>query len=224
MRRSKWAPRSLGRRGPTTRRWIRRQPLTAPASIPELQIAEPVVQPVRATLPELNRGRRDAVSAPTRRARDRLATVALTHLAHAPLKKLARSDSATLPRSDRGETAAARSAHEVVVRFLRRDAAHGALDADLSVELGPDEDERGTSVRRQLPALTAVVVGEEQETALVDPAQEHRAGRGPPARGGRCDRHGIRPGAACRARVGQPRQELPDRIFAGGLFVQRARP
>src|SRR5262249_23667652 len=53
-----------------------------------------------------------------------------------------------------------------------RDTGHTSFDPDLFVERRPIETERGPGVLGQLATLTAVVVGEEHESARVGAAKE----------------------------------------------------
>src|SRR5690348_8094776 len=91
-----------------------RQALDQPGVVVAPAVAQPVVQPVRAPLPELDRRRAEAIAAPVRRSRD-LATLVLgDQLLHMSLQDRAIGDDLALRRGPRAQAAAPRAALEVV--------------------------------------------------------------------------------------------------------------
>src|SRR5581483_5793461 len=127
-------------------------------------IAEAVVQPVVAVLPELPRVRREPEAAPPLRPR-RLALQ--RELCDAPLEPLARLDRTALWRRGGGETRTERPRGEVRVRLGIGDPGDGALDAHLAAERLPVEEERRARVLRQLLPFAARVVREEDDPVLL---------------------------------------------------------
>src|SRR5215207_1198736 len=130
-------------------------------------IHEPVVQPVLAPLPELERLRLDPIPAPVRRARDLAPLVRELQLPQAVLQRSPAPDLAALRAGPRPEAAAARAAGEVGVGLLVGDARGGTFYPDLPPQFAPVEEERAARVLRELAGLAALVVGVEDEAALV---------------------------------------------------------
>src|SRR5262245_27200220 len=141
------------------------------------RVAQPVVQPVGAALPEFDRQRHDAVAAPVRRAR-RVVGIALAYALHGGLERTAGGHRLALRRRPGGEAGAERAAGVIRVRGGGGHLVDGAVDAHLALEVGPLEYEAGGRARRELAALAAAVVGEEDEAAVLDALQKHDPGRG----------------------------------------------
>src|SRR5436309_7456571 len=113
------------RRGIGASGTLRRQAFQDPAFAPP-GVAEPIVEPVRAALPELDRLRDEAIAAPGIRPRHALAGVAVAahQLPDRLLELAAVRHHAALRRGDGAETAAEGPGIEVGVGLLRA----GALD------------------------------------------------------------------------------------------------
>lgn len=66
-----------------------------------------------------------------------------------------------------------------------------AMDADLAVQFLPVEDEGGTGVRGQFPALAAEVIGEEDEAVRIEAFEQDHAGGRVTIGGGGGEGHGV---------------------------------
>jgi hypothetical protein len=109
----------------------------------------------------------------------------------------------------------------VRVGFFRRDLLHGALDAHLPLELLPEKNQRRRRVRREVMALAALVVGEEDQAALVGALQQADARRGPAVGVDRRHGHRRRLEHLRAERLLHPRVELPERVGVHGALVER---
>jgi len=85
-------------------------------------------------------------------------------------------------------------------------------DPHLAAQLGPTEGERRTSGVVQLDGLVARVVGEEHEATVVDPLQQHVAGRRPAIGGNGAEDHGVGLPVAGSLHLAEPTMELGDRV------------
>src|SRR5947208_12491832 len=136
-------------------------------------VVKPVMEPVRAVLPELVRLGDEAKAAPARRPR-KLAATGL-ELGGGRFEGSATLDNAALRRHARADLRAARARGEVGVGLGLRDALDRPFDPHLPPERVPVEEERRARVRGQLGALAALVAGEEDEAALVEALTQHHA-------------------------------------------------
>src|SRR4051794_40713089 len=143
--------------------------LNAPAAA-FAPVEEPVVQPVGASLPELDLRRNEAIAAPVRRS-GRLLRVFLFHLGHRFFQYLPVGDLFALGRCPRGEPGAERPAAIVGVGLLRRHFLDGSLDAHLPLEVRPEEHGARGGARGELLSFAAEVVGIEHESAALDAFQ-----------------------------------------------------
>src|SRR5262249_15418833 len=126
---------------------------------------------------------------------------------------LAASDDLALVRGGGAELAADRAAVEVGIRLLGADTLNASLDANLALELHPEEDERGPRVLVQLGALAALVIAKEHEATLVHLLEQHHTRRGQ-ALGARCgQRHRIRLWQPGLERGVEPALKLAERIL-----------
>src|SRR5437867_4288523 len=133
-----------------------RKPLDLPGR-PVSHIEQTVVQPVGAALPELDLARRDAIAAPVRRSRGRIA-VALAYFFHRPLECSTVRNALALRRGPRGMTRAERAAGEIGVRVSSVDPLDRAVDAHLALQVRPHEDQAGGAARFELARLAAAVI------------------------------------------------------------------
>src|SRR5439155_22640034 len=115
------------------------EPLDEPA-VALAAIAQPVVEPVRAVLPELVALGRDSEAAPVRRPQD----VAASRLerCHPRLEARTTLDHLALRRGARADLGAAGTRAEVRLRLGFLDALDGSLDPHLPPEGIPVEEER----------------------------------------------------------------------------------
>src|SRR5437879_3879239 len=95
-----------------------KEPRDRPVAAGLALVAEAVVEAAVAVLPELPRVRNDAVAAPRRRARRRLAGEVVLELRDPLFEDRARLERLTLPRRERAELCPARACREVRVRLL----------------------------------------------------------------------------------------------------------
>src|SRR5205809_1131676 len=153
-----------------------RKPLDSPAAASK-RIKQAVVQPVGAALPELDALRHHAVAAPMRRPKGALA-MAFTGFFHGGLQRGAVRHALALRRGPGGEPGAQRPGRKVRVRFLGAQLLDAALDADLPLQVRPEEHQARGGARVELAPLTAAVVRLEGEAAALDAFQEHRPGGG----------------------------------------------
>ena len=109
---------------------------------------------------------------------------------------------------------------EVRLGLVARDARDGSFDPDLTVELGPVEERRGVRVRVELLGLAAVVVGVEDQPALVEATQEHDTRRRPPVPGRGRDGHRRGLVVSGDLRVGVPSFELRKRARIDVALVE----
>ncbi len=145
----------------------RSQPLPHPL-LADLPVPDPVVQPALPALPELDRDGREAVAAPVRGRRDRIVAEAGRHLGHHRVQHLARLDHLRLRRGPGAELRLARPGGEVGLGLLPPDPGHWAGQAHLPLVGQPHERGGRVRVGVQFAALRGVVVGVEDDAALVD--------------------------------------------------------
>src|SRR5437879_5619755 len=153
-----------------------RKPLDSPAAAAS-RVKQAVVQPVGAALPELHALRHHAVAAPVRRPKGALA-MARTGFFHGGLQRGAVRHALALRRGPGRKPGAPRPGREVGVRFLGAQLLDAALDADLPLQVRPEEHQARGGARVELAALAAAVVRVEDEAAALDAFQEHRPGGG----------------------------------------------
>ena len=186
------------------------EPLDQPGPV-FAAIAEAVVQAVVAVLPELVDRRRETHPSPERRPRD-VVRIALANRLPARLEVCPAADRLALTGRPGAELARARPRREIHVGLGRLDLRDLALDADLSTDRVPVEDERTSWVLAEVARLPALVVRVEDEPAPVHSAEEDHPRRGETigACGGEHDRVGHRHAAgACTL---EPHVELAKRV------------
>ena len=147
-------------------------------------VFDAVVQPDARPCQNSNASRHEPIAAPVRRPRHVVAGKAplaprRTAL-RAPRDRAAARFAATPTRRGATAAAATRKYASAVAGVDRLDVA---FDADLALELGPEEEQRRVRPRRELPSLAAVVVRVEREAARVDaPSAARCAPRAGPRR------------------------------------------
>ena len=102
----------------------------------------------------------------------------------------ARRDHGALRRHRGAEPAAGGTGIEVLIGFSGTELRDAAGDADLPVERGPIQHQRGAWIFRQLAPFAAEIVGVEQEAAMVDAFEQHDARGGLAGGDGGGKRHG----------------------------------
>jgi membrane protein len=189
----------------------RLEALERPAG-PGPPVLEPVVQPVVAVLPELDRPGVDEVAAPERRERDVVAAEAVLDRARGGLQRGPVADRRALPGRPRADAAGAGPGAPVRLRF------HGGQPRDrtgrphLPALLAPVPHQRRPRVRRQVGALGAVVACVEAEPGVVEPAQQHHPGARRPRRARGGHDHGVVVREPRRLGGLEPAPELLDRL------------
>src|SRR6266511_2689823 len=113
-----------------------REALDDPDTIIPAAIAQAVVQPAGAALPELDRLGDHAVAAPVRRPGHLPVGVGGRELVQAALQRRTAVDRLALARGPGAQAAAERPALEVGVGLGRRDLLDAPFDADLALQLG----------------------------------------------------------------------------------------
>ena len=144
----------------------RRQATDAPALIFPL-IDQSVVQPRRATLPELEAVWLQQPATPERGTRHLGVAEGVRHLLDALLEPVAVGDGRRLRRRPRTDLRTTRTRREVLVALGVGHALDGADHAHLSMQLQPGEQHRRAALGGELLALGRLVVGEEREATLV---------------------------------------------------------
>ena len=175
------------------------------------------MQAIRAPLPELDLARQDAIAAPVRRPRRRIA-VALARVFHRPLECSTVRNALALRRGPGGVASAERACDVIRVRVSSLDPRHRAVDAHLTLQVGPHEHQARRAARFELARLAALVIRIEDEAAALDAFQEHHPGAGCTigAHGGERHRVGQRQPRA--QGIVEPALELPQRIALGSSF------
>src|SRR5690348_10424780 len=204
---SRWADAGTTASPPWAAAWLGPEPLDSPA-LALAAIGEAVVQPVVAVLPELPRVGHEPEPAPPLRP-CRLALVAqLRHPAFEPFPRL---DRPALRRGERRQPSAERARAKVGIRLGLLHPRDGAFDPHLPAERLPVEEQGRPRVLRQLAALAARVVREEDDPGLVRLLHQHHAHRWASVRGCRRERHLLRRGNG-RLRIREPAAELHQRV------------
>src|SRR5438132_13139949 len=170
------------------------EPLDHPRAVALPRIAQAVVEPVLAPHPELDRVRHDAVAAPERWQRDLAAGVLALQAPVLRFQYRTIRDDAALSRGPRREATSVWAGPEVLLGLAGGDSLHPAVRPNLPAKRVPIEDQRGARVLGQLTRLAALVVGVEDEPAVVHALQQHHPGRWDTvgSRGGERHRVGLR--------------------------------
>ena len=130
-------------------------------------------------------------------------------------------DQFALRRCPCAEPGAARPTRKIRGRFTFGDFGGRALDANLPLELGPEEKQRGLAAHIEFATLAAFIVGEKYEAALGETLEQHNACRRTALGIGRCERHRVRLEHLGPDRLVEPRLELPERVWRDVTFVER---
>src|SRR6516225_561122 len=135
------------------------------------------MQPKRPLLPELYALRDHPKAGPVWRPRYLGRAKAALELVDPPLKLGAAGERARLVRSPGADLTVARPAGEIGIRGLVVDLFDGPFDANLSVERLPQKAQRGIRIGKQLRRFSALEVGVEYKSALIEPLQQHGPSR-----------------------------------------------
>ena len=129
-------------------------------------------------------------------------------------------DDGALRGNGGAEAATGRTGVEIRVGFSRAEFRDPACNADLSIERGPIQHQRGARIPGQLAPLAAQIVGEERKAAVVDAfEQDHARGGLAVGRGG-SERHSGGLFDARGAGEVEPFLDFTDRISHGGRRSQ----
>src|SRR4051794_39444654 len=123
-------------------------------------------------------------------------------------------------RDPRTQPAPPRTTAVIGLRLLSRDGSGYSGNPDLTLQLRPVEDHRRVRIRRQLAALLAPVIGEEDESALVEAFEQNDAGRRRALRADGGQRHRVRLLQLRLEHLLEPAAELGDRFRADAALVQ----
>src|SRR3546814_8781926 len=83
------------------------------------------------------------------------------------------------------------TAGEICVGFLRADGFDAPFDADLAAQRLPVEAKRSLGIGGQFSAFPALIIGVEDEAAIIMPLEQHHPHRGAAFRVGGGERHGA---------------------------------
>src|SRR5829696_6128598 len=145
-----------------------------------------------AMLPKLDPIGQEAISAPKWRQRNLAALVLPVEPAHPLLEEVSTLDLLALARGPGAELTTSRPRPEVLRRLAFAHLLDAALDANLSSQRLPVENERGPRVHLELATFPALVVRVEDEAVRLEAMQEDDSGRGPSIRRRGRQRHGLR--------------------------------
>ena len=142
-------------------------------------------------MPKLNLLGNDAITTPgLRHGHGLTLRILLGQLGHIRFQLLP-ADGPALMRDGGAELAAPGARSEVVAGLLGGDFFGAAVDDQLAVEGAPEHDEGDVGVGGDVVAFAAVVVGEEDETAVFDAFEQHYAAGGAAAGGDGGQGHGV---------------------------------
>lgn len=154
-------------------------------------IFEAVVDAVGAALPELNGDGGDSVAAPPIGLGDFAISEFLDKLVEFGFKNGAGGDDFALLADPRADAATEWAAEEVSEGFGGGDFFGFAADDDLSFEVEPREEEGDIGILGNVVGFAAMVVGEEDEAALVEGFEEDGAGEDEAGGIGSGEDHGV---------------------------------
>ena len=146
-----------------------------PGAVAAAPVLDPVVEPIRAALPELERLRHDEVPAPHRRKRDLVRVRAASSATRASSSS---REPISWPWVDASPRAGCRADGCASRRASRHPRAAGrTADARLAIERRPPERGRGPWVGRHVTTLAAAAMRVVAQPLGVEPVQEHEADR-----------------------------------------------
>src|SRR5512133_237325 len=153
---------------------LRREPLHPPPGrfVGVAGREEAVVEPIRATLPELDGGGGQAVSAPVRWPGDRSVRESGRDLLHVLIELVAISQDRALGRCPGSDLRLTRPGREVGVGLGVIHPSNVAGHGHLPVERFPQEHQGRPRVLLELSTLAAAVIRVEDETPLIGLAEE----------------------------------------------------
>ena len=170
------------------------------------------MQPTRPPMPELNLLGNDTVTTPGLRHGDGLTLrILLGELSHIRFQLLPAGGPALM--GDGGaELATPGAGGEVVAGLLGGDFLGAAVDDQLAVEGAPEHDEGDVGVGGDVVAFAAVVVGEEDEAAVLDAFEQDHAAGGAAVGGDGGEGHGVGQGEVGVDGFVDPAAGLLDRV------------
>src|SRR5207247_4205367 len=185
-------------------------------------VEEPVVEPARSTLPELNAAWNHAIPAPVLGQGHDPRAEASGKLLLAPLQLVARGDFRALLRDPGPDLCRPRAGLEIRLALRPPHALDRPLDPHLPLERRPVEAQGRPRVGGQLAPLAAEVVGEEGETARVYGFEEHDARRRRARGAHRPQGHRVRFRHVGGHRLVEPEDGLVDRVRKRRRLVEAA--
>src|SRR5690606_1533190 len=136
-------------------------------------VCQTIMQAGRTPLPELHTVRHHAVATPVRGPLW-VVTQILGEFGIACLECFA-ADRLALRRHPGSDARTQGAAAIVFVRLFRAGLLDTAFDAHLALERLPEEEQRGARVTGEFQTFTGLVVGEEDEAALIEAFEQHDA-------------------------------------------------
>src|SRR6266550_69237 len=141
----------------------------------------PLVKSIGLPLPEFDPFRMNAKPRPELRTRDFFSVELLLVPSDPLIERGWRFQRLALPRSPGANLTETLAGSEVSIGFLIRNFRHRSLDSDLNVDGRPVEAKRRLGMQKEVAALSALVIGVKDETALVEPLKQHDSHRRLPA-------------------------------------------
>src|SRR5438046_5252471 len=147
---------------------LRREPFDKPMAVRLSRVTKPIMQPIRASLPEFHCVRPDSIPAPMRWQRDGIVAEAFRHLRHARVQYTPSIEHLALARGPRPELTSDRTGMKINLRFFARSSFHFPADANLPVQFDPIESHRRIRIGIELLSLAAFVVAKKDKPVLIE--------------------------------------------------------
>src|SRR3982075_969692 len=182
---------------------------------------DPIVQPERAVVPELDGQRNQTVAGPMRRPRDRSDGEFCRVERDRLLEGVAALERRRLLAGPGADLRQARTGREIAVGLAVVDPLDRAAQADLAVQRLPVEEQGALGASIKLATLLAVDVGVEHEPALVEALHQHHADVGPAVGVDGGERHGGGVARLAPNRLLEPGGKQPQRLRGLGGNTRR---
>jgi len=192
----------------------RREPPPRPRAIRVPGKLDAIVETTGTSLPKLEAHRRHAIPAPVGRPRHVAVRVPRHEGGVLRLQETPIGDLLALSRRPGAKPRTERASGEVLVRFVLGHSFDATLDADLPLDRVPRKNERDLGVRGHLPALAAIVIGEEGEAARIVSLEKNETDRGESVGCRGCQREGVGFMYACRDCLFEPQVKERERVHA----------